>query len=330
VSLCLRVKDALNPTLHPAIIPDMTRRSLAGALAGAAFAQSSSKTTAERLGRPGARLLMVHADDAGMCHSVNVATTEALLASGVQSASIMVPCPWFSEFADFAKQHTDLDLGLHLTLTSEWRYYRWRPVADPAKVKGLLDPDGYLYRDVRSVAGHATPAEVEIELRAQIDRARQFGVQFTHVDSHMGTLFARPDYFEVYTRVARDAKVVCMMPRPTPEAAAELSQYPITPDMLTAKERAGFVLLDRLVTGVPGGTVDARRQSYRDFLRNLKPGVTKLIVHLSKDDPEIRAITNVWQQRWADFTFWTSPEARTLMQELDIHPVTYREMGKLL
>jgi predicted glycoside hydrolase/deacetylase ChbG (UPF0249 family) len=308
----------------------MTRRTFAGAIAATAFAQPGTKTTAERLGRPGAKLLMVHADDAGMCHSVNLATTEALLSSSVQSSSIMVPCPWFSEFADFAKQHPDLDLGLHLTLTSEWRYYRWRPVADPAKVKTLLDPDGYLYRDVRAVASHATAAEVEIELRAQIDRARQFGIRFTHVDSHMGTLFARPDYFEVYTKVAQEAKVVCMLPRPTPEAAKELSQYPITPEMLTAKERAGHVLLDRLVTGVPGGTVEARRQSYRDFLRNLKPGATKLIVHLSKDDPEIRAISNVWQQRWADFSFWTSPEAKALMKELDIQPLTYRELGKLL
>ena len=308
----------------------MTRRSFAGAIAAAALAQPAAKTTAERLGQPNAKLLMVHADDAGMCHSVNLATSEALLAGGVQSASIMVPCPWFPEFADFAKQHTELDLGLHLTLTSEWRHYRWRPVADPERVKGLLDPDGCLFRDVRAVAGRATPAEVEIELRAQIERARRFGVQFTHVDSHMGTLFARPDYFEVYTKVAKEAKVVCMLPRPTPEAAKELSQYPITPEMLTAKESAGFVLLDRLVTGVPGNTVDARRQSYRDFLRNLKPGVTKLIVHLSKDDPEIRAVTNSWQQRWADFSFWTSPEAKTLMKELDVHPFTYREMGKLL
>jgi predicted glycoside hydrolase/deacetylase ChbG (UPF0249 family) len=308
----------------------MTRRSLLGAIAPAAFAQPTIKTTADRLNRSGRKLLMVHADDAGMCHSVNLATTEALLAGAVQSASIMVPCPWFSEFADFAKQHPDLDLGLHLTLTSEWRYYRWRPVADPVKVKGLLDPDGYLYRDVRAVATHATPAEVETELRAQIDRARQFGIQFTHVDSHMGTLFARPEYFEVYTKVAREAKVVCMMPRPTPEAAKELSQYPITPEMLTAKESAGFVLLDRLVTGVPGSTVDERRQSYRDFLRNLKPGVTKLIVHLAKDDPEIRAVTNAWQQRWADFQFWTSPEAKALRAELQIETVTYRELDKLL
>jgi len=293
------------------------------------MAQNAAKTTAERLGRGGAKLLMVHADDAGMCHSVNLATIEALLSSGVQSSSIMVPCPWLLEMAEFARQHTDLDLGLHLTLTSEWKHYRWRPVAPPDKVKGLLDPEGYLWRDVRSVATHATPAEVEAELRAQLERARQFGIAFTHVDTHMGTLYARPEYFDVYTKIAREAGVVCMIPRPTPEAAAELSQYPITAEMLTAKEREGFVLLDRLITGVPGSTVEERRQSYRELLRKLKPGVTKLIVHLAKDDPEIRAVTNAWQQRWADFQFWTSAEAKTLMKELDIHPITYRELGKL-
>jgi predicted glycoside hydrolase/deacetylase ChbG (UPF0249 family) len=308
----------------------MHRRSFLAGFAAGAFAQTAPRTTAARLSRPEAKLLMVHADDAGMCHSVNLATTEALLSGAVQSSSIMVPCPWFPEFADFARQHADLDLGLHLTLTSEWRYYRWRPVAPPDKVKGLLDPEGYLWRDVRSVASHATPPEVETELRAQLDRARQFGVKFTHVDTHMGTLYARPDYFEVYTKIAREAGVVCMMPRPTPEAAAELSQYPITAEMLTAKERDGFVLLDRLVTGVIGSTLDERKQSYRQLLRSLKPGVTKLIVHLSKDDPEIRAVTSAWQQRWSDFQFWTGAESRALLKELDIQPVTYRELDKLL
>jgi chitin disaccharide deacetylase len=307
------------------------RRAFLAAAAGVAFAQTSpTGTTAARLGRAGEKLLMVHADDCGMCHSVNLASTEALLASAVQSASIMVPCPWFPEFADFAKQHPDLDLGIHLTLTSEWKYYRWRPVAPIEKVKGLVDPEGYLWRDVRSVATHASAEEVETELRAQIDRARQFGVRFTHLDTHMGTMYARNDYFDVYTKLAREAKVVCMMPRPTAEAAAELAQYPVKADAIERKAREGFVLLDRLLTGVPGSTPEERVASYRKFLRELKPGVTKLIVHLAKDDPEIRGVTNAWQQRWTDFQFWTGPEARALRAELNIRPITYRELGKLL
>jgi predicted glycoside hydrolase/deacetylase ChbG (UPF0249 family) len=309
----------------------MHRRAFLAAAAGAAFAQTApTETTAARLGRAGEKLLMVHADDCGMCHSVNLASTEALLAAGVQSASIMTPCPWFPEFADFAKQHPELDLGLHLTLTSEWKYYRWRPVAPVEKVKGLVDSEGYLWRDVRSVATHASAEEVETELRAQIERARQFGIRFTHVDTHMGTLYARQDYFEVYTKLAREAKVVCMMPRPTEEMAAELAQYPIKADAIERKGKEGFVLLDRLITGVPGSTPAERAASYRKFLRELKPGVTKLIVHLAKDDPEIRAVTNSWQQRWGDFQFWTSAEAKALRAEMNVKPVTYRELGKLL
>jgi predicted glycoside hydrolase/deacetylase ChbG (UPF0249 family) len=296
-------------------------------MAAPAFAQ----TTATLLGHdPQAKLLMVHADDAGMCHSVNLATAEALLQGAVQSASIMVPCPWFSEFAETARAHPELDLGLHLTLTSEWKHYRWRSVAPPEKVKGLLDPEGFMWRDVRSAASRASAEEVETELRAQIERARQFGVKFTHFDTHMGTLYARPDYFDVYTKIARECGVPCMIPRPTAVAAAELKGYPITAEMLEQKGKEGFVLIDRLVTGVPGRTVEERKESYRKFLRALQPGATKLIVHLAKDDPEIRAVTNSWEQRWADFLFFTSSEAAQMLKELGIRPLTYRELAKAL
>jgi predicted glycoside hydrolase/deacetylase ChbG (UPF0249 family) len=263
-----------------------------------------------------------------MCHSVNAATAEALSSGAVQSASIMIPCPWLSEIADVARRQPDLDFGLHLTLTSEWKHYRWRPVSPAASVPGLLDPDGYLWRDVRSVASRASASEVAAELRAQIARARQFGIRFTHVDTHMGTLYARKDYFDAYTAVAREAGVPCMLPRPSGVPEAELREYPITAEHIHAKEREGYVLLDRLVTGVPGRTVEERRASYRQFLRELKPGVTKLIVHLSKDDPEIRAVTNNWEQRWADFQFWTSNEARSLLKELSITPITYRMLAR--
>jgi len=308
----------------------MLRRHFVPILGAAALAQTSSTTTAGRLGRDGQKLLMVHADDVGMCHSVNLASMEALTKGGVQSASIMMPCPWVLEIAEWARQHPEMDLGLHLTLTSEWKYYRWPPLAPKTAVKGLLDADGCLWRDVRNVAMHATAQEVETELRAQIERAKQLGIRFTHVDTHMGTLYARPDYFDVYTKLALEYGVPCMLPRPTPEAAAEMKEYPITAEMIGKKAAAGHVLLDRLVTGVPGNSLEERAASYRKFLRELKPGVTKLIVHLAMDDSEIHAVTGNWRQRWADFQFWTSDEARRLRDELGVRTATYRELGGLL
>lgn len=276
---------------------------------------------------PSSKLLMVHADDAGMCHSANIATAEALELGLVSSASVMMPCAWVTEMADWARKHPEADLGIHLTLTSEWRYYRWRPVSPAAEVPGLLDSEGYLHRDVRAVASRATPQEIEKEARAQIALAQKYGIRFTHLDSHMGTLFARPDYFEVYTRLAREFQVPCMLPKPTPELAKTMANYPITPAMLEEAGKSGLPFLDRLVTGMPGRTVAERAASYEQFLRELQPGVTKLIVHLAKDDAEIRAISNSWEQRWGDFSYFTSPATRKLMESLGIQTTTYKELA---
>ncbi len=295
----------------------MQRRRFLSALAAASAASSAAEP----------KRLIVHADDAGMCHSANTATIEAMEKGLVSSASVMMPCPWVQEFTEWARVHPEVDIGLHLTLTSEWRHYRWRPVAPWDKVRGLIDKEGCIWRDVRSVATNATPAEIETELRAQIERARQYGVRFTHFDSHMGTLFARPDYFEIYTKLAEEYGVPCMLPRANEANAADLKGYPVTPEMLREKERQGFKMLDRLITGVPGRTPAERCESYLKLIANLQPGVTKLIIHLAKDDPEIRAVTGNWEQRWGDFLFWTSDDARRALEKYNVELYTYRRLA---
>src|SRR5713101_6125948 len=166
-------------------------------------AQLNGKSLAEKLGFPrDAKLLIVHADDVGVTHSVNAATIKALDTGLVTSASIMVPCPWFPEIADYAKSHPDLDLGLHLTLTSERVYYRWGPVAAKDKVPSLVDENGYFHHDW-SATTRINPKDVELELRAQIDRAYAMGVHPTHLDSHQYRLYENgKDLFEVLLRVA--------------------------------------------------------------------------------------------------------------------------------
>src|SRR5258708_32646452 len=144
----------------------------------------SAQNLVERLGYPpGARLIIVHADDLGETHSVNAAAIKALQGGTINSASLMVPCPWFPEIADYAKSHPDADFGLHLTLTSERVYYRWGPVAPADKVPSLVDKNGYFHHDW-SPETRIDPGEAEIELRAQIDRAYAMGVKPTHLDSH--------------------------------------------------------------------------------------------------------------------------------------------------
>lgn len=293
---------------------------------------AAAQSTAEKLGYgPNDKLLLVHADDVGMSHTVNVVTIDALKKGMVSSASIMVPCPWFPEIAAYAKEHPEIDFGLHLTLTSEWRLYRWRPVAPIDKVPGLLDQEGFMWRSERMTAQKATPQEVETELRAQIERALAFGIKPTHLDTHMGTLYARPDFFEVYAKLGKEYGIPIMAMRPTPEmeALARLAGSQIKAEQLRRLDRDGYVLLDYLSTGVNGKNYEERKRAYHDFLRKLKPGVTMLIVHLGQDTDELKAITGSWAQRQADYLVFTEPETQALMKELGIKLTTWRELGKL-
>src|SRR5260370_40664852 len=180
---------------------------LAGALPDA-HAQVRDRSLAEKLGYArDAKLLIVHADDVGVTHSVNAATIKALDTGLVNSVSIMVPCPWFPEIADYAKSHPQLDFGLHLTLTSERVYYRWGPVASKDKVPSLLDANGSFRHDWAATT-KIDPDEVELYLRAQIDRAYAMGVRPTHLDSHQYRLYENgKDLIEVILSLGHEYNI---------------------------------------------------------------------------------------------------------------------------
>jgi len=146
----------------------------------------AEKTFAERLGwKPNDVVVILHVDDMGMSHSSNLGGIETVEKGVATSWSVMMPCPWVPEIGKYLKQHPDVDSGLHLTLTAEWGPYRWQPLAGKPKVPGLVDEEGCLWHDVPQVAEHATPDEIETEIRAQLDRAEKMGIPITHLDSHM-------------------------------------------------------------------------------------------------------------------------------------------------
>jgi Uncharacterized protein conserved in bacteria len=299
-------------------------------LSGIAQAQDKPKTLAERLGYSATdKLLIIHADDVGMCHSVNVATIEAMEKGVVSSASIMVPCPWMPEIADYCRTHPDSDFGLHLTLTSEWKYYRWRPVTPYSEVPGLIDSEGFMHRSETDTAAKASAEEVEKEIRAQIARARQFGIKPTHVDSHMGTLFFGK-FYPVYTRVAKESGVPPMLPAATPDRIAQAKLLGFDA-LATSKEltKQGFVFLDILKESAQGDTLEARREYYYNALRNLKPGVTEFIVHLSLNDEEIQHVTGSWRARYNEYLIMTDPKTRELINSLGIKLIGYRALGRV-
>jgi len=291
-----------------------------------ARSQEPTKKIAERLGYPrDAKLLIVHADDLGMAHSVNAATIKALETGLVNSGSIMVPCPWLSEIAAFARANPTADLGLHLTLTSEWTAFRWGPVSSRDKVSSLLGKDGYFPLLETEAAAQADPKEVELEITTQIERARALGIQPTHLDSHMGTLYQNKALFEVFLRVARTQKL------PVRVAKTWFTRTDFLPSTLTADD----VYIDRTLDMNPSVAPQDWAKFYTDALKKLEPGVTEVIIHLAYDDAEMRAATTnhpdwgaAWRQR--DFDFFTSEAFRKVLQENNIKLITWREIGKLI
>jgi predicted glycoside hydrolase/deacetylase ChbG (UPF0249 family) len=296
--------------------------SLAGALLDAQ-SQDVGKSLTEKLGFPrDAKLVIVHADDVGMTHSVNAATIKALDTGLVNSASIMVPCPWFPEIAAYAKSHTDIDFGLHLTLTSERVYYRWGPVAPKDKVLSLVDENGYFHHDW-SPDTRIDPKDAEIELRAQIDRAYAMGIRPTHLDSHQYRLIASgKELFEVFLRVAHAYKLPFFVTRDW------FAENPYLALSLSAND----IVLDHTVTISPSVPPEKWNDFYKAALRSIQPGVTEFVIHVAYADDEMKAATRerdtwgaAWRQR--DFDFFTSDEFRRLFQEQNIKLVTWRQLA---
>jgi len=284
-----------------------------------------AKTLVERLGYPrDTKLLIVHGDDLGMAHSINAASIKAFETGLVSSGSIMVPCPWLSEIAAYAHSHPQADLGLHLTVTSEWSLYRWGPVLGKDRVPSLLDSSGYFYSLESEAAAHIDVKEAEAEVRAQIARARALGIQPTHLDSHMGTLYQSKALFEILLRVARENKLPVRVSRQMFASASFL------PSILQPDD----VVIDSIVSIEPSVTPEGWSKYYTDVIKSLPPGVTEMVVHLAYDDEEMKGVAfdhpnwgAAWRQR--DFEFMTSDAFRKLLQENNVRLTTWREVGKL-
>src|SRR6266567_1311686 len=285
----------------------------------------SAQTLADHLGYPpGTNLIIVHADDLGETHAVNAAAIKALQSGTINSASLMVPCPWFPEIADYAKSHPEADFGLHLTLTSERVYYRWGPVASADKVPSLVDGNGYFHHDWEQNQ-HVNPNDVEVELQAQIERALAMGVRPTHLDSHQYRLIMNgKEMFDVMLRVAHKYKLPIFVTRDW------FADYPY----LQTSLGPGDIVLDHTVTIDPGVAPEKWADFYRTALKNLPPGVTEFVIHPGFDDEELRAATrerstwgSAWRQR--DYDFFTSDQFRDILAQQKIKLITWRELARM-
>ena len=278
------------------------------------------------------RIAVVHCDDIGMCHAANLGAFESLDRGPATCGSVMVPCPWFCEAADMAGARSDVDLGVHLTLTSEWPHYRWGPIAGASAVPSLLDAEGYLPRTAREVLERARPEEILIELRAQIERALAAGIDVTHLDAHMGTAFM-PPFIESYVRLALEHRVPAFAIRPDAHTLALLggasADGPITRG-LDAFEAGGGPILDGMdadsLSFEPG---DGEAHNAKR-LAGLAPGVSYLICHPAKGGEELAAIAPDAHARDFERTFYGGEPGRRALEREGIRTLGMRPLRDLM
>ena len=288
-------------------------------------------TYAERLGWPeGTKAVIFHVDDAGMSHNSNMGAIKAIEDGVGTSLSIMMPCPWVPEIAAYVKDHPQFDAGLHLTHTSEWKKYRWGPVAGRSVVPGLVDTNGYLWPDVVGVTAHATADEVEAEIRAQIDKALSMGIEPTHLDSHMGTCFA-PQYIERYVKVGIEKKIpILIMGGHMQHIGAQAAAYrPLVIAIAQNVWDAGLPVIDDLVTQPTSAKdYEQRKAELIELLREMKPGITEIIVHCTVQTEVFSHISGSGPTREAELRLLTDPDVKEFIEKEGILLTTWRELKK--
>lgn len=284
---------------------------------------------AEKLGYPaGKKVLIFHADDIGMCPEANESAVLYLQKDEIQSAAVMMPCPSAEAFVEWYKQHPDEDIGVHLTLTSEWKTYRWPPVSDSAEVPGLIDPEGMLWRDVLSVVKNASPAEVEKEIRAQIDKFISLGIKPGHIDTHMGTLYGSLEFTKAYLNVAMEYGIPAMTIEFTEPVVERFRQqgYPITDELLAFASNYTLPKLDDFWAAPNGKTYEEKKAKFMELVRSLKPGITEMIFHPSVETDNLKTITNSWQQRVWEAQMFSDPEIKQFFKDEGILFTDWKEI----
>ena len=329
----------------------------------AVYSFAQTKTYAEKLGWPkGAKVLILHVDDAGMSHDSDEGVEKATGKGVATSTSVMMPCPWVPEIVKYIKEHPNMDAGLHLTLTSEWRVYRWGPLSDRSKVPGLIDKQGYFYQAVGAVYFSAKPDEIDMEIRAQLDKALAMGFKPTHLDSHMGTLFAKEAFLEKYLKLGIEKQIPVMFPggddlfyRAEAKAAviANMKKAGTYTEGMTIPEPAelgkakdigamlwknGLPVLDDLHNSSYDWVMpdiehksDAEIQKwytdhYIESIGRLSPGLTMVIMHCTDPTPAFKYICNEGQKRKGDLMAMLDPRLKEFLTKNGYILTTWREV----
>jgi hypothetical protein len=308
------------------------------------YSQSQDSTYAERLGYPkGARVIILHMDDAGMSLSSDRGIQKVFEKGVANSTSVMMPCPWVPQMVRYIEDHPGIDAGLHLTLTSEWKDYRWVPLAGVSQVPGLTDSTGCMWSNVADVVRHASADEVDKEIRAQLQRAERMGFHPTHLDSHMGTLFASPAFLQKYIQLGIEKQIPVMYPGGNDILISDEMHF--TKEQVAFFQKLGKIVwdgglpvLDDLhnysydwnppanIANNDAALTKWRVDLYEKTMSQLKPGLTMVIMHCTDPSSIFPEITDSGDKRKADMLAMLDPGFKKFLKDQGFILTTWHEL----
>ncbi|UTW63891.1 polysaccharide deacetylase family protein [bacterium SCSIO 12741] len=325
--------------------------------------KGQNQTFAERLGyNKGDRVIILHVDDAGMSYDSNEGTKKAIKDGASTSCSVMMPCPWAPGFINWLKENQDVDAGLHLTLNSEWDNYRWGPVAGKSAVPTLCDDMGYLWPSTGQAIQNGNPEEVKIEIRAQLQKAREMGFEPSHIDAHMGTIFAREDFMNHFVALGMENHIPVMFPcghntyfknflrEQGKFRLMAMGQYqegmdiplPMTDEQSAQMGEllwgAGLPVIDDMhnqsydwpypedMEMTDENILEYRKNKYKEVVKNAKPGVTMIIMHCTEPTAAFADITESIHVRKGDFLVMTDPDFQQFLKDEGVILTTFKDL----
>ena len=288
----------------------------------------SAETWAEKLGfASDKRVVILHANYMGAAYEFNRPGQELLEKGHVQSASLMVPCPWFEEFADWCRQHPQHDVGVCLTLNSPGTHYRWQPLSGPQS-SSLVDADGYQWQTELQFAIRADTNHVAKEIDLQIDKARRAGVRPTHLVPFMGSLLTRPDLARLYLETAERNWIPAVMVELTPKNIESLRNdgFPVTDELVAAVARYPLPKLDDLHFIPESDSYDATRDAFYDLIRRLSPGLTQIVSGPADETAAFQRISPRWQHRVWEKKLLADPKVHQFLADEGIVLTDWKEI----
>jgi predicted glycoside hydrolase/deacetylase ChbG (UPF0249 family) len=293
---------------------------------------------AERLGfKANDRLLIINADDFGLCHATNEGIFQLLEEGAASSATVMMPCAWSREAVKWSAARPEINVGVHFTLTSEWESYKWGPVSRRGDVASLVTKEGWFPSDVRTVELQADAAQVKAECIAQLEMAKAMGLEPTHADNHMGSVYGMAtgrDFMKEVFEVCAAYGLPFRIPKQVPEgrgASPELQRRAI--QLAAYAETIGVMILDHVV-GLSfhkeaGETYDSFKKKMVALLQTLKPGVNELILHPSLVTDELKAIHPQWEKRGWEMDIFRDPDITKMLDDSGIHRIRWSDLRRL-